>query len=62
MEKTIFRGQILPSKDGNEVYFLDELNFISWGLEYHDIVKEFAGKKVVVTIAEVEEDTNVQSD
>lgn len=60
MEKIIFKGQILPSKNGDEVFFLDELNFISWGIDYYDAVKAFAGKKVVISIKEAEETTNVE--
>lgn len=60
MEKIIFKGQIIPSKDGNEVYFLDELDFISWGIDYDEAVKAFAGKKVIISIKDVEETTDVE--
>ena len=62
MEKIIFKGQIIASRDGNEIYYLDETDRISWHLEYDAIVKIFAGKKVEVIVREVEETTNVEND
>ena len=59
MEKIIFKGQILASKDTKEVYFLDELDKISWSIDYFEQAKAFAGKKVVISIKEVEETTDV---
>ena len=59
MEKVIFKGQILASKDSKEVYFLDELDKISWSINYVDKAKAFAGKKVEIIIREVEENPNV---
>lgn len=60
MEKIIFKGQILSSKDGNEIYFLSELDVISWGIDYDEAAKAFAGKKVIISIKEAEETTDVE--
>ena len=62
MEKIIFKGQIIASRDGGEIYYLDETDHISWYLEYDSVVKIFAGKKVEVIVREVEETTNVEND